>query len=32
MEIEATRLNIYYDTKDYKPLHHDAAALKKDKA
>ena len=32
MKVEATRFNIYYDTNDYKPLHHDSAALHEDKA
>jgi hypothetical protein len=32
MRIEATRLNWYKDTSQWKPFHHDAAALKEDKA
>lgn len=32
MRIEATRLNWYRDSSDWKPFHHDAAAVKKDKA
>ena len=32
MEIKATRLNYYQDSKEWKPFHHDAAAVKKDKA
>jgi len=32
MDIKATRLNWYKDTSDWKPFHHDAAAVKKDKA
>ena len=32
MDIQATRLNWYKDTSHWKPFHHDAAALKEDKA
>lgn len=32
MDIKATRLNWYRDTKDFKPLHFDASAVKADKA
>jgi hypothetical protein len=32
MRVEATRLNWYKDTAQWKPFHHDAAALKEDKA
>ncbi len=32
MEIKATRLNYYSDSKEWKPFHHDAAAVKQDKA
>ena len=32
MEIKATRFNWYKDTNDWKPFHHDAAAVKPDKA
>lgn len=32
MDIKATRLNHYQDSKEWKPFHHDAAAVKKDKA
>jgi cold shock CspA family protein len=32
MQIKATRLNFYSDSKEWKPFHHDAAAVKKDKA
>ena len=32
MDIKATRVNWYKNTKDWKPFHHDAAAVKKDKA
>lgn len=32
MDIQATRLNYYKDSNDWKPYHHDAAAIKKDKA
>ena len=32
MQIKATRLNHYNDSKEWKPFHHDAAAVKKDKA
>lgn len=32
MDIKATRLNYYKDSNDWKPYHHDAAAVKKDKA
>lgn len=32
MEIKATRLNFYSDSNEWKPFHHDAAAIKKDKA
>ena len=32
MDIKATRLNYYKDSNDWKPYHHDAAAIKKDKA
>jgi hypothetical protein len=31
MDIKATRFNWYTDTKQWKPFHHDAAAVKKDK-
>jgi len=32
MHVEATRLNWYRDSSEWKPFHHDAAALKPDKA
>ena len=32
MDIQATRLNWYKDTSQWKPFHHDAAAIKEDKA
>lgn len=32
MEIKATRLNYYSNSKEWKPFHHDAAAVKQDKA
>jgi len=32
MKIKATRLNYYRDSKEWKPFHHDAAAVKNDKA
>lgn len=32
MDIKATRLNHYRDSSEWKPFHHDAAAVKKDKA
>lgn len=32
VEIKATRFNYYKDTSQWKPYHHDAAALKEDKA
>lgn len=32
MDIQATRLNLYENSDDWKPYHHDAAAIKKDKA
>ena len=32
MDIKATRLNFYTDSKEWKPFHHDAAAIKEDKA
>jgi hypothetical protein len=32
MHIQATRLNVYQDTTQWKPFHHDAAAIKEDKA
>lgn len=32
MDIKATRLNWYRDQKEWKPFHHDAAAMKADKA
>lgn len=32
VEIKATRFNYYKDTNQWKPFHHDAAALKEDKA
>ena len=32
MDIKATRLNWYRDSKEWKPYHHDAAAVKADKA
>jgi Zinc finger C-x8-C-x5-C-x3-H type (and similar) len=32
MDIKATRLNVYRDQEDWKPFHHDAAAVKPDKA
>lgn len=32
MEVHATRFNWFRDTKDWKPYHHDAAALKPEKA
>ncbi|XP_057298718.1 uncharacterized protein LOC130629501 [Hydractinia symbiolongicarpus] len=32
MDIKATRLNWYRDSKEWKPFHHDAAAIKPDKA
>ena len=32
MDIKATRLNYYKDSNDWKPYHHDAAALKPNKA
>ena len=31
MDVKATRFNWYKDCKNWKPLHHDAAAIKKDK-
>ena len=31
MDIKATRLNHYNDSNEWKPFHHDAAAVKKDK-
>ena len=31
MHVEATRLNWYRDSSEWKPFHHDAAALKADK-
>lgn len=31
MDVKATRFNWYMDTKQWKPFHHDAAAVKKDK-
>lgn len=31
MDVKATRFNWYKDTKQWKPFHHDAAAIKKDK-
>ena len=31
MHVEATRLNWYRDSSEWKPFHHDAAALKPDK-
>jgi len=31
MDIKATRFNLYKDTNQWKPFHHDAAAVKKDK-
>jgi len=32
MDIKATRMNWYRDSKEWKPFHHDAAAVKADKA
>eukprot|EP01059_Diplonema_ambulator_P034501 TRINITY_DN7769_c0_g1_i1.p2 TRINITY_DN7769_c0_g1~~TRINITY_DN7769_c0_g1_i1.p2 ORF type:complete len:265 (+),score=74.61 TRINITY_DN7769_c0_g1_i1:118-912(+) len=32
MDIKATRFNFYKDSEDWKPYHHDAAAVKPDKA
>lgn len=32
MDIKATRFNLYRDSNDWKPFHHDAAAVKPDKA
>jgi hypothetical protein len=32
MDIKATRFNFYRDNNDWKPFHHDAAAVKPDKA
>lgn len=32
MDIKATRFNLYRDSNDWKPFHHDAAAVKEDKA
>lgn len=32
MRIKATRLNFYSDSSEWKPFHHDAAAVKEDKA
>jgi len=32
MDVKATRLNWYRDSKEWKPFHHDAAAVKADKA
>jgi len=32
MDVKATRLNWYRDTSEWKPFHHDAAAMKPDKA
>ncbi|XP_065673909.1 uncharacterized protein LOC136090861 [Hydra vulgaris] len=32
MDIKATRLNCYRDSNEWKPFHHDAAAIKADKA
>ena len=32
MDIKATRFNLYKDSSEWKPFHHDAAAVKKDKA
>ena len=32
MDVKATRLNWYRDSNEWKPYHHDAAALKEDKA
>jgi len=32
VEVKATRFNVYEDSSQWKPLHHDAAAIKKDKA
>jgi hypothetical protein len=32
MDVQATRLNWYKNTDEWKPFHHDAAAVKKDKA
>ena len=32
MDIQATRFNWYKDTSEWKPYHHDAAAIKEDKA
>ena len=32
MNVQATRLNWYRDTNEWKPFHHDAAAVKPDKA
>ena len=32
MDIAATRLNWYRDSSEWKPFHHDAAAIKEDKA
>ena len=32
MDIKATRLNLYSDSSEWKPFHHDAAAVKPDKA
>jgi hypothetical protein len=32
MDVKATRFNLYRDEEEWKPYHHDAAAVKKDKA
>ena len=32
MDVKATRLNWYRDSKEWKPFHHDAAAMKADRA
>ena len=31
MDVQATRLNWYRDSSEWKPFHHDAAAMKPDK-
>ena len=31
MDVKATRFNWYRDSNDWKPFHHDAAAVKEDK-
>ena len=32
VDVKATRFNLYENSLNWKPLHHDAAAVKKDKA